>query len=360
MAGPRGPEIPAASGSASTTSGASSAEQFVQRTRSPVERVQAFLHRYEVSSSLIVLAITLLAFSLIHGGKFLDAGNMSIVLQQVMFFGTLAIAQSLVILTAGIDLSVGVMALLSMVVMGRLAFNVGMPSWLAIVIGIGVGALCGLINGVLVISFKLSPFIATLGTFAAFGALVLYVSDNKTIGSFELDEKAPLLKATGDSVDLGGFIINPGLLMMLGLFGVIWYAPKWTAWGRHVYAVGADPQAARLVGIRTDRVLLSVYTVAGLVCGIAGWIFIGRNGSVSPQSGLNANLDSITAVVIGGISLFGGRGAVIGALFGAVIVGFLRNGLRLGDLDPLWQEFAVGILILVAVAVDNWIRRVKA
>jgi fructose transport system permease protein len=349
-----GPEV------AVQTAGASSAEQFVQRDKSRLERFQSFLHRYEVGSSLIVLAITLFAFSLIHGTTFLDANNTSTVLQQVMFFGTLAIAQALVILTAGIDLSVGVMALLSMVVMGRLAVDVGMPAWLAILIGVAVGTACGFINGVLVIGFKLSPFIATLGTFAAFGALVLYVSESQTIGIFDLEEKAPLLKATGDSFKVGGFIINGGLIMMLALFAVIWYVLKWTAWGRHVYAVGADPQAARLVGIRTDRVLLSVYTVAGLICGIAGWIFIGRNGSVSPQSGLDANLDSITAVVIGGISLFGGRGAIVGALIGAVIVGFVRNGLALTDLEVLWQSFAVGILILVAVAADNWIRRVKA
>jgi fructose transport system permease protein len=219
MAGPSGPEIPAAAGSVATTSGATSAEQFVHRDRTLVERFQAFLHRYEVSSSLIVLMITLVAFSLIHGGKFLDAGNMSIVLQQVMFVGTLAIAQSLIILTAGIDLSVGVIGLLSMVVMGRLAFYEGLPPWLAIAIGIGVGGLCGFINGVLIVGFKLSPFIATLGTFAAFGALVLYVSDNQTIGSFELDEKTPFLKATGHAYDVGGFIITPGLLMMLALFG---------------------------------------------------------------------------------------------------------------------------------------------
>ncbi len=349
-----GPEV------AVEATGASSAEQFVRRDKSRLERFQSFLHRYEVGSSLIVLAITLFAFSLIHGRTFLDAGNQSTVLQQVMFFGTLAIAQAIVILTAGIDLSVGVMALLSMVVMGRLAVDTGLPAWLAILCGIGVGALCGLINGVLVIGFKLSPFIATLGTFAAYGALVLYVSESQTIGIFDLEEKAPFLKWTGESITIGGFIINPGLIIMLGLFAIAWYALKWTAWGRHVYAVGADPQAARLVGIRTDRVLLSVYIVAGVICGIAGWIAIGRFGSVSPQSGVDANLDSITAVVIGGISLFGGRGAIVGALIGAVIVGFVRNGLALTNLEVLWQSFAVGALILVAVAADNWIRRVKA
>ena len=132
-----------------------------------------------------------------------------------------------------------------------------------------------------------------------------------------------------------------------------------TAWGKHVYSTGDDLESARLAGVRTTRVLLSVYVLAGLVCAIAGWFLIGRIASASPQAGGLANLDSITAVVIGGTSLFGGRGLVIGTLFGALIVGVLRNGLTLGGVDVLWQDFAVGILVIVAVAIDQWIRRVK-
>jgi fructose transport system permease protein len=124
-----------------------------------------------------------------------------------------------------------------------------------------------------------------------------------------------------------------------------------------VYATGDDPQAAELAGIQTKHVLLSVYIVAGVICAFAAWALIGRIGSVSPQAGVNANLDSITAVVIGGTSLFGGRGAIFGTLIGALVVGVFRNGLALAGVDVLWQEFAIGVLIIVAVALDQWIRR---
>ena len=133
-----------------------------------------------------------------------------------------------------------------------------------------------------------------------------------------------------------------------------------TAFGRHIYATGDDPEAARLAGINTRRTLLAVYGIAGTICAIASWTLIGRIGAVSPISGATANLDSITAVVIGGTSLFGGRGSIVGTLVGALIVGVFRNGLALAGADTLWQEFAVGSLIIVAVALDQWIRRVSA
>src|SRR5450432_3465322 len=138
---------------------------------------------------------------------------------------------------------------------------------------------------------------------------------------------------------------------MLALVGLIWFVLNRTAFGRHLYAVGDDPDAARLAGIRTGRVLFTVYVVAGVICALGAWALIGRIGSVSPQAGQTANLDSITAVVVGGASLFGGRGS---------IVGVFRNGLALSGVDVLWQEFTVGWLIIIAVALDQWIRKVSA
>jgi fructose transport system permease protein len=145
---------------------------------------------------------------------------------------------------------------------------------------------------------------------------------------------------------------------MIAIFCGLWYLLNWTAWGRAVYAVGDDKEAAQLSGINTDRVILSVYGVAGLLCGIGGWAAIGRVGSASPQSFYEGNLDAITAVVIGGTSLFGGRGAIFGTLIGALIVGVFRSGLKLAGVEVLWQTFAVGLLIIIAVAMDQWIRRV--
>ena len=141
---------------------------------------------------------------------------------------------------------------------------------------------------------------------------------------------------------------------------MLWFALNHTAWGRHVYAVGDDKDAALLAGIRTGRVLVSVYVVAGVICGLAGWTLIGRIGAISPQAGQMENIEAITAVVIGGTSLFGGRGSIIGTLFGALIVGVFSLGLRLLGTDPQWTQLAVGALIIIAVTTDQWIRKISA
>ena len=146
---------------------------------------------------------------------------------------------------------------------------------------------------------------------------------------------------------------------MVLLIILLSYLLNKTAWGRHVYAVGDDPEAAELSGVRTKRTLLSVYVVTGLICALAGWALIGRIGSVSPTAGQFANIESITAVVIGGISLFGGRGSIMGMLFGALIVGVFSLGLRLIGTDPQWTYLLIGMLIISAVAVDQWIRKVS-
>src|SRR5215203_331565 len=270
--------------------------------------------------------------------------------------GTLGIAQTLVILTAGIDLSVGAIMVLSSIVMAKLSADAGLPGVLALLVGFVVGTACGLLNGSLVTRLRLPPFIVTLGTLNIFFALDLYISKSETIRGTDMSD---LLLWTGKTINFGDTRITYGSILMLVLFAIFAWVLKNTAWGKHVYAVGDDAEAARLAGVRKDRVLLSVYVVAGLICAVAGWMLIGRIASASPQAGVSANLDSITAVVIGGTSLFGGRGRVIGTLFGALIVGVLRNGLTLSGVDVLWQDFAVGILIIAAVAIDQWIRKVR-
>ena len=174
----------------------------------------------------------------------------------------------------------------------------------------------------------------------------------------DIEEKASFLQIMGNQIAIGGARIMWGTFLMLAVAAVVWYVLNRTAYGRHVYATGDDPEAARLAGINTDRMLLSVYVFAGLIAAIAGWALIGRVGAISPTAGENANLDTITAVVIGGTSLFGGRGSIVGTLVGALIVGVFRSAVSLAGLDVLWQEFAIGVLIIVAVALDQWIRRV--
>jgi fructose transport system permease protein len=319
-------------------------------------RIHDILHSNATLGPLFVLLLTVVIFSVAADG-FLEPANLSLIVQQVMVVGTLGIAQTLIILTAGIDLSVGAIMVLSSIIMAKLSAESGVPGLLALLIGFGIGTLCGLLNGALVTRLRLPPFIVTLGTLNIFFALNLYISKSETIRGTDM---SALLLWTGKTIDIGDTRITYGSIMMVVLFIVFAYILRHTAWGRHVYAVGDDAEAARLAGVRRDRVLLSVYVVAGLICAVAAWMLIGRIASASPQAGTTANLDSITAVVIGGTSLFGGRGLVMGTLIGALIVGVLRNGLTLSGVDVLWQDFAVGVLIIAAVAIDQWIRKVKA
>ena len=326
--------------------------------RTPSARIQYLLHVYPTIAPAIVLLLALTIFALLVGERFIHPFNLSLILQQVTLIAILAVAQTLIILTAGIDLSVGAIMVLSSVVMGQMGVTLGLPGWLAVLIGFGVGTLAGVINGLLVIRFRLPPFIATLGTWNIFFALNLWYSGSQTIRSQDVSADAPFLQWTGRiALDVFGAKVPIGSLLVVFLFVLFWYLLRYTAWGRHVYAVGDAPQAARLSGINDKRVLLSVYAIAGLICAVAGWVLIGRIGSVSPQAGYTANLDSITAVVIGGTSLFGGRGAIFGTLIGALAVGVFRNGLALAGVDVLWQEFTVGALIIIAVGIDQWLRR---
>lgn len=309
---------------------------------------------------VIVLALSLVVFGVLAGGKFFSAFNLSLILQQVSIIGILAAAQSLIILTAGIDLSVAAIMVLMSVISGKLAITLGVPAPIALIVSFALGTLTGLLNGLMVTRLKLPPFIVTLGTWNIFFALNLWLSGAQSIRSQDIDATAPLLKFFGNSFKIGGANITYGSLLMIAIFGVLWYILNKTAWGRHVYAIGDDKDAAELAGIRTDRTMVQVYALAGLICAIAGWAAIGRIGSISPQSFYEGNLQSITAVVIGGISLFGGRGSIMGALFGALIVGVFQSGLRLAGVDVLWQVFAIGWLIIIAVAIDQWIRKVSA
>src|SRR5215207_7501653 len=342
--------VPAPQG-AGTTGGVVGAE----RPGGFASRVHDILHSNATLGPLFVLLLAVVYFS-ITADRFLAPANLSLIVQQVMVVGTLGIAQTLIILTAGIDLSVGAIMVLSSIVMAKLSADSGVPGLLALLIGFGCGTACGLVNGALVTRLRLPPFIVTLGTLNVFFALNLYYSKSETTRGVDMSD---LLLWTGNTISVGDTKITYGSLIMLGMFAAFWWVLKNTAWGRHVYATGDDAEAARLAGVRTSRVLLSVYIVAGLICAVAAWMLIGRIASASPQAGGTANLDSITAVVIGGTSLFGGRGLVIGTLFGALIVGVLRNGLTLTGVDVLWQDFAVGVMIIAAVAIDQWIRKVK-
>jgi fructose transport system permease protein len=155
-------------------------------------------------------------------------------------------------------------------------------------------------------------------------------------------------------------VVTLGVVAMIVLYIALWYMLNYTAFGRHIYAVGDDADSADLAGIRTKNVLLQTYTLAGLIAGLAAWVSIGRNGSISPSTVVtDYNLQAITAAVIGGISLFGGRGSILGVLFGTLIVGVMSMGLNMLGADPQWKVLLTGILIIGAVAIDQWIRKVS-
>ncbi|HYH72254.1 MAG TPA: ABC transporter permease [Nocardioides sp.] len=321
-----------------------------------MQRVQHLLHGHPWLSPLFLLVITFVIFTILNP-RFASPNAQSLLFQQVAVVACLAIGQTLIILTAGIDLSVGAITILAMMVMATLAADQGVPGWLAILIGIGLAVAAGFLNGLLVTRLNLPPFIVTLGTLSIFTAIALLYSGGSSIQNNRLPS---IINWTGETFRIGQFSITVGVIMVLLLYCIVGFALTQTAWGRHIFAVGDDIESARLSGVASKRILLSVYTVAGLVYGFAAWIQIGRAGSATANGIPDANLDSITAVVIGGTSLFGGRGGLIGSLLGALIVGSFTLGLSLAGVDQQWRLFAIGVLIIVAVSVDQWIRKVKA
>jgi fructose transport system permease protein len=334
---------------------------FSEPRRSVLKHLQHWLHQTPSAVPMIVLIVAIVVFGLLSP-NFFKAATLSTILQQIAIVGILGCAQSVVILTAGIDLSVGAIAVFSSVLMGQFTFRYGIPAHMAIVLGLLAGTAMGAVNGFLIARFRLPPFIVTLGTWQILLASNFIYSANETIRSQDVREHAPVLQYWGRAFEPGGIKVLYAVFLMIALVAVMAYVLKHTAWGRHVYAVGDDPEAAELAGVRTRRVLIQVYALAGLFCAIAGWVMIGRFGSVSPtaSTGQLGNIQSITAVVIGGISLFGGRGSIVGMFFGALIVGVFEMGLRLVGTDPQWTFFLIGVLIIFAVAIDQWIRKETA
>jgi len=330
------------------------ASLFERRQTTVGERIHHTLHRRPALSPLIVLVISVVFFGLVNH-NFVRPGTISLLLQQTSVVGSLAVGQTLIILTAGIDLSIGAVMVLSALVMAKLTFDHGLPGIVALLLGLVVALAAQAVNGLLVTRIHLPPFIVTLGTLSIFTAISLIYAHGQTI-----QLNGGLLIWTNNLHKLGQFNINNGVILMVALYLAIGFALRFTAWGRHLYAVGDDAEGSRLAGVKVSRSLLGAYIVAGIAVMVAAWIFMGRVGGADPNGAINLNLNSITAVVIGGTSLFGGRGALTGTLIGALIVQVFQTGLNLSGVDPNYQVLAVGILVIVAVSVDQWIRKVKS
>jgi fructose transport system permease protein len=292
------------------------------------------------------------AFFVSQTDRFLTGQNFSLILQQVMVVGVMAIGQTLIILTAGIDLSCGMVMALGSIVMTKFAVDLGMNPYFAIACGLLACIAFGLLNGALITYVRLPPFIVTLGTLNIAFAITQIYSESQTVSGLP-----DALLFFGTTFRIGHTAVTYGTVLMLGMYLAAWFVLGETSPGRHIYAIGNNPEAARLMAIPARRLLVSVYAIAALFYGIAALLLVARTGVGDPQAGQTDNLDSITAVVLGGTSLFGGRGMVLGALIGALIVGVFRNGLTLMGIPSVYQILITGILVILAVTTDQLSRR---
>jgi len=309
---------------------------------------RAVLGAQELWITLAVLVIGLVVSQVSpHFATFSNLGN---VLQNLCFIGLLALGMTPVIVTGGIDISVGSMMGLSGVVYGVL-LEANVPFVPAALAALATGLACGCINGFLIAYLRLSPFVVTLGTLSAFRSLAIVVTSNQAVYSFGPAEA--FVNALGGGKTLG--VANVFYAMLV--CGVVLHlALQNTRWGRYIYAVGGNARATRLTGIPTRRVKLSAYAFAGFMSSVAALFLVGWLGSVTNALGTGDELRVIAATVIGGASLAGGYGTVYGAIIGSVLIEEIRNALLLVGVDPFWQGLFVGLFILIAV----FLQRVQA
>lgn len=305
-------------------------------------------------ASLIML---LIGFS-IASPNFMQTSNMIAILQATSVNGVLAIAATLVIITGGIDLSVGTLMTFCAVVAGVALTYLGMPLLLGVIAAIGAGALCGLISGTFVAKMKIPPFIATLGMMLILKGLSLVISGTRPIyfndtPGFDLISRGSLIGEIFPALP-----IPNGVLILFIMAGVAAYILGRTVLGRYAFALGSNEEAVRLSGVNTDMWKMRIYALAGGICGIGGILIASRLNSAQPALGLGYELEAIAAVVIGGTSLSGGRGTILGTLIGALIMAVLTNGLRVLSVAQEWQTVVTGVIIILAVYADM-VRRGK-
>lgn len=309
------------------------------------ERLSGAVSQLAAAGALIAVFVFLSVVSPV----FLTSNNLFNVGVQIAVTAVIAVGMTLVIITAGIDLSVGSVAALSGVLGVMLIVNLGLPPLVGIVGGTLVGAAAGLVNGFLVTAAGLSPFIATLGMLTVARGLVFVVSGGVAV--FGAPDSFRLL---GQGV-IGPVPIPIVVLVAVALVG--YFVLSRTKLGRYSYAIGSNPEAARLSGIPVNRYLLAVYVISGALAGFGGMIAASRVNSGQPNFGVALELDVIAAVVIGGASLFGGRGTIIGTLIGAFLIALIRNGAVLLDVNLFYQQIIVGVVIWLAVYWDQLRRR---
>jgi len=292
--------------------------------------------------ALLALCVALAFLS----SDFLSVGNVLDVMRQVSINAIISFGMTFAILLGGIDLSVGSILAVSSVLIALL-LKAHYPAPLATLIGVLCGATMGSMNGLLITKGRMAPFIATLGTMTLLRGMALVLSKGSPISGFSSDFFSWL------GAGYLARVIPLPVVWMLLLFVVFWFVLDRSVFGRHVYATGGNTEAARLSGIRTDRVQIVAYTISGAMAAVAGVILTSRLDSAQPTAGAGYELDAITAVVLGGTSLAGGRGWIFGTLVGALLIGVLNNGLNLMGVSAFYQQVIKGTVILLAVLLDR-------
>lgn len=304
--------------------------------------------KYMSELTTVIALIILMAVITIINSNFLTANNLLNLLLQVTSNALIAFGMTFVILTGGIDLSVGsILALSSALTAGLLGS--GMPVTLAILISLILGCILGMMNGLLISYGKLAPFIVTLATMTIFrGATLVYTNGN------------PITKGLSDTFlfqFLGqGYIVGipfPVIIMFI-VFIVLYILLHKTAFGKSVYAIGGNEKAAYISGVKLNKVKIIIYSISGMMASISGLIITSRLSSAQPTAGASYEMDAIAAVVLGGTSLSGGKGRILGTLIGALIIGVLNNGLNIIGISAFWQQVVKGVVILIAVLIDRF------
>ncbi|MCM3270334.1 ABC transporter permease [Paenibacillus elgii] len=313
----------------------------VEKSEARKIKSNGFISKFGALIGLIILCTVLTILS----DNFLTVDNVMNIARQSSINALLAIGMLLPILTAGIDLSVGSILALSIMMMGIVSVNHGLNPYLGIVVCLGVGALLGWTNGIMLTKLKLPhPFISTLGTMNIARGIALIITGAAPIAGFA----APIQFAGNQFVGPVPF----SFILVIVVYILFDIFLNRTSTGRYIYAIGGNKETARLSGINVNKILIIVYTLSGLMAGLAGLVMVGRVNSAFPLAGMGYELDAIAAVIIGGASFFGGVGTVWGTLIGATIIAVLRNGLNLLNVSADFQMAIIGLVIVAAVYVD--------
>lgn len=295
----------------------------------------------------LVLLCIFLSFAT---NSFFTMRNLLNVLDQITVLGIMAVGMTLVILIGGIDLAVGSVLALAMMVMGYVANVAGFPLGLAIIVALACAAASGAVSGLLITLFNVPAFISTLAMMSIARGLANMITDGQQIVGF------PAWFSMLAFIRHWGFLTTTVAVMLI-VFALGWFFLRYTSAGRSLYAIGGNPEVARLAGINVSLMTVGVYVVSSLLAGLGGVVLAMRLDSVQPTAGFTYELDTIAAVVIGGTSLSGGQGGIVGTIIGVLIIGVLRNGLNLLGVSPFTQAVVIGVVIALAVAAEAFKKR---